>query len=291
MSLARLLILLVALAALPAAALAGDLVIGTSDGPRHALVAPVTGGPQPTVIVLHGALGTGEGYARRTGFAQAANARGFAAVFPDGLDRQWHDGRRGAPDGPDDVAFLKALVARLVADGVADPRRVYLAGISNGGMMTFTMACKASPLFAGIATVIANMPEGIGPCSPRPIPVVMINGTADPMVPYRGGEVGLRGGRGEVWSVERTIEFFAGLDGCRKPQSEDLPHRDPADGTRVKRIAWSGCRPGTSVTLYQVEGGGHALPGQRSLAPRLLGPSNGDIDAASVILDAFAGGG
>ncbi|WP_315739463.1 MULTISPECIES: alpha/beta hydrolase family esterase [unclassified Bradyrhizobium] len=260
------------------------ITIDTSDGPRHAMVMTTGKTPQPTVIVLHGALGSGAGAARTTGFAEAARAHGFAAVFPDGLDRQWNDGRSG---GPDDVGFIRALVRHLVADGTAAPRRIYLAGISNGGMMSFTLACKAPELFAGIGTVIANMPDGTAPCAARPVPVVMINGTADPMVPYRGGEVGLRGGRGRVWSAEKTAEFFARRDGCGVRQAAALPHRDLASDTSVTQLSWRDCQVIGGVSLYRVEGGGHALPGRRPLAPRLLGPSNFDIDAAEVILRAF----
>jgi len=186
------------------------------------------------------------------------------------------------------IGFIRELVHRLVSDGVADQRRIYLAGISNGGMMSFTLVCKAGELFAGVGTVIANMPEGIGSCAPRPMPVVMINGTADPMVPYDGGGVGLGGGRGDVWSAERTAKFFAARDGCDRPTTEALANRDQVDGTAVTRIDWRSCRPGTTVTLYRVEGGGHALPGRRSLFPRILGASNQDIVSAEVILDAFA---
>ncbi len=264
-----------------------DMIIDAADGPRHALVMNAGSGPHPTVIVLHGALGTGAGAARTTGFAEAAARRDFAAVFPDGLDRQWNDGRSGKAGGPDDIGFIRALVRRLVSDGIADPRRVYLAGISNGGMMSFTLACKAPELFAGIGTVIANMPDGIEPCIARPIPVVMINGTADPMVPYRGGEVGLRGGRGRVWSAEQTAGFFARRDGCGSRSVVALPHRDPMSDTSVAQITWRDCKVTGGVSLYRIEGGGHALPGRRALAPRLLGPSNFDIQSAEVILDAF----
>jgi len=264
-----------------------DMIIDTADGPRHALVTNAGSGPHPTVIVLHGALGTGAGTARATGFAEAAARRDFAAVFPDGLDRQWNDGRSGKAGGPDDIGFIRSLVQRLVTDGIADPRRVYLAGISNGGMMSFTLACKAPELFAGIGTVIASMPDGIEPCAARPMPVVMINGTADPMVPYRGGEVGLRGGRGRVWSAEQTAGFFARRDGCGSRSVVALPHQDATSDTSVAQITWRDCKVTGGVALYRIEGGGHALPGRRALAPRLLGPSNFDIQSAEVILDAF----
>jgi len=276
-----------------------DLVLQTADGPRHALVVPAGAGPRPTVIVLHGALGTGDGTARSSGFAEAAARRGFNAVFPDGLRRQWHDGRTGGAPGPDDIGFLKALVARLIADQVALPGRIYLAGISNGGIMSFTMACKAGDLFAGIGTVIASMPAGIEPCSLPPVPLVMINSVADPMVPFAGGEVGLDGGtgmaglskgRGQVWGAERTADLFARRNGCGRALTRPIAHRDPADRTSAARIDWTGCRVGTSVTLYRIEGGGHALPGRPPWLPRLLGAANQDIDGADAILSVFAGG-
>lgn len=277
-------------AAIASAALAraaSDLVIVTADGPRHALIVPAGPGPHPTVLVLHGGLGTASWTMRSTGFPEAARRLGFTAVFPDGLDRRWHDGRTGGPPGPDDIAFLRALVARLVADGIAEPARIYIAGISNGGMMSFTMACKAGELFAGVGSIIAAMPAGIEPCALRPVSLVMVSATADPMVPFGGGGIGLRGRLGEVWGAERTADLFASTDGCGAQVAHPLPHRD-LNGTSVTRIDWTGCRPGTSVTLYRVEGGGHAVPGRPPLAPLILGPSNQDIVAADAIMDVFA---
>lgn len=269
---------------------AKDLVLTTADGPRHAIVYAADSGPGPTVIVLHGHLGSGAQTARSTGFVDAARKRGFAVVFPDGLKRQWNDGRRGGEtDGPDDVAFLRALAERLITDGVAQRGRIYFAGISNGGMMTFTMACEAPDLVAGVGTVIASLPAGLPHCAPRPMPVVMFNGTSDPMVPFAGGEVGLRGGRGEVWGAERTAALFAKVDGCGVSQSAPLPHRNATETTTVDRIAWTACRPGTEVALYRVNGGGHAYYGRPPLAFGLLGATNHDVDPADIILAAFAG--
>ncbi|MGL1673519.1 hypothetical protein ACSTHP_00385, partial [Vibrio parahaemolyticus] len=85
-------------------------------------------GRHPTVIVLHGKGGSGAEIAADSGFAEAAAAEGFAAVFPDGLHQAWNDGRFPAGTAPDDVGFLASLVARLLADGTATKGRVYLAG-------------------------------------------------------------------------------------------------------------------------------------------------------------------
>jgi polyhydroxybutyrate depolymerase len=270
------------------AQVARDLTIPTADGARHAIVYAAWPGARPTVIVLHGHFGWAAQTARSTGFIEAARRHGFAAVFPDGLKRQWIDGRRGGPSGPDDVAFLRALAERLIADGVARRGRIYFAGISNGGIMSFTMACEAPDLVAGVGTVIANMPDGLARCAPRPIPVVMFNGTADPMVPYAGGGVGLRGARGEVWGTERTADLFARIDGCGPRRATRLPHRE-IDETTVDRIAWTGCRPGVSVTLYRVNGGGHAYYSRPPLMFGFLGATNHDVDPAEIILSTFGG--
>ncbi len=269
---------------------ATDLTIETPQGTRHALVFRQGEGPQPTLLVLHGALATAALTARSTGFREAAARRGFTAVFPDGVDRQWNDGREGGHRGPDDVAFIRALVKHLVDDGIALPRRLYIAGISNGGMMSFTMACKAPELFAGVGTVIANMPAGIEPCTSKPMTLVMVNGTADPMVPFEGGGVGLGGGRGTVLSVDATLARFTAADGCAAPAvREDVLAKTTADRLRVTRDTWSGCSIGTSVTLYRVEGGGHAMFGRRALLGGLLGPSTQDFVAADAVVDALAG--
>jgi polyhydroxybutyrate depolymerase len=279
------------LAGAAAIAVAGDnteLVVPTRDGPRTALVVAARRGPQPTIIVLHGATMTADSTIRVSGFAEAAAHYDFTAVFPQGLKRQWNDERAGGPPGADDVAFLSALVERLVGDGIASPGHIYLAGISNGGMMSFTMACKAGSLFRGIGTVIANMPAGIAPCDLPALPLVMINGTADPLVPYDGGGVGFWGGRGDVWSVKRTAELFIRRNGCKDHEDQVLPSRSSFDATMTTRITWSSCQSGKSVTLYKIDGGGHQIAGERAFLPRMLGQSSRDFRAADEIVNMFA---
>lgn len=268
-----------------------DLVLATPDGARHALVFAIGKGRHPTVIVLHGRNATAAEIAAGTGFVEAAAAHGFTAVFPDGLDEAWHDGRFPDDARPDDVGFLKSLVARLVADGTAAPGHIYLAGISNGGMMAFTMACKAEKLFAGFATIIAAMPAPLADCTIGPMPLVMINGTADPVMPFAGGAVGLAGHpHGRVIGVEQTALRFVRADGCKVRRTKALPDRVKSDGTSVTRVAWTGCRQHDSVSLYRIEGGGHEIPGHPSADTPNYGLSNLDISAADTILAAFANG-
>jgi polyhydroxybutyrate depolymerase len=240
----------------------------TNQGEREAIVVPWRQGPAPTIIVLHGQTSTAAWTAENSGFSDAAAARGFTAVFPQGIRKQWNDGREAQAAGIDDVGFLHRLVTALVGRGLADPRQIYLAGVSNGGMMTFRMLCEASELFAGAATVIANMPTRIGErCAPRkPVPVVMFNGTADPLVPYDGGGVGFLGGRGSVWAAEETAEFMADVNACATARALPLP-------------------VGSPVALYRFDGGGHQVPGQRSFLPFFLGRGTRALNAAD---EAFA---
>jgi polyhydroxybutyrate depolymerase len=119
------------------------------------------------------------------------------------------------------------------------------------------------------------------------MPVVMINGTADPMVPYDGGGVGFTGRRGGVWSVQRTAELFIHANGCKDHAEQPLPVRNAIAITKATEITWSPCRSGKPVTLYRIDGGGHQIAGEQAFMPRLLGESNRDFSAADVILRAF----
>jgi polyhydroxybutyrate depolymerase len=280
------------IAAVPQLARADVIHVTTRQGAREAIVLQSVRTPAPTVIVLHGATITATQTARSSGFAESAAARGFAAVFPQGVNRQWNDGREdGHISSVDDVGFLRQLVDELVRRGIAVRERIYLAGISNGGMMTFRMLCEASELFAGVATIIANMPAGVGErCQVRkPVPLVMFNGTADPLVPYDGGGVGFLGGRGSVWAAEETAEFMADVNACTAARAVPLPigsrFGQVWGKVRVTRIDWAFCRSGSPVALYRFDGAGHQVPGQRQFLPFFLGRGTQALHAAD---EAFA---
>lgn len=263
------------------------ITVPTSFGPREVLLERAGGGARPTILVLHGARGTGESAASHTGFAEAASRYGFTAVFPSGIERRWHYGAAVQGSDPDDVGFLRALVRQLVEQGVSDPARIYIAGVSNGGLMTFTMACKAGELFAGVATIVADLPAEVEGCALRPTRYVMINSTADQWMPYSGGAVGRRQAGGQVLGAEETADLLQKADGCASSGTEALAHRSASNGTSVTRKTWRECKPGTSVTFYRVENGGHTVPGT-SPPPGDFGPTNQDFSAADAIVSEFA---
>jgi polyhydroxybutyrate depolymerase len=271
---------------------ARKLVVGGVER-SYLLSRPAQGGPQPTVVVLHGGTLDATNARRTTGFEALVERHGIVAVYPDAIGRNWNDGRSKGPGRSDDVAFFRALVEALVAEGIADPRRVYVTGPSNGGMMTLRLVCEAADLIAAAAAIIASLPAELAAgCKPsRPVPVLLMNGTADPLVPYAGGSVGYFGRRGDVLSTDATLTKLRVLNDCPgEATTTRLPDLDPNDGSNVTVYTWS-CASGASVVLYRVEGGGHRIPqrsgGARPVIDRLLGRENHDLDAAEAIWTFF----
>ncbi|HPO86033.1 MAG TPA: PHB depolymerase family esterase [Candidatus Hydrogenedentes bacterium] len=245
----------------------------------------------PLVLVLHGGFGTGEKMAKLSGFDILARREGFIVVYPDGVNRHWNDGR-GQHSDADDVGFIRKLIDHFIGRFGADPTRVYVTGASNGGMMALRLACELSDKIAAVAPVIASMPEPlIGMCRPtHPMPVLIMNGEQDPLVPWNGGEVRFQRRKlGKVVSTPNTVSFWVRYNGCQsEPRVEFLPDLSPGDGTRIRVERYDGGREGSEVVLYAVEGGGHTWPGGPSYLPKwLIGKTSRDIQASEVIWDFF----
>src|SRR5581483_7663148 len=126
------------------------------------------------------------------------------------------------------------------------------------------------------------------------MPMLLMNGTADPLIPYQGGRSTSRFAVDGYWSTERTLGFWRHIDGCEEQDgaSTELDDRDAADQSTVTRIE-SRCPDGQDVVLYRINDGGHCMPGfsDDTRFPRMvsymLGPQNHDIDGAEVIWTFF----
>ncbi len=155
--------------------------------------------PAPLLIALHGGGGQGSGMMKLSGLNEVSDRNGFFVVYPDGVEKNWNDGRLTIKrKDVDDVQFISDLVDQLTKKYSIDPERVYVTGISNGGMMSFRLGCELSRKIAGIAVVAASMPVILQrTCNPtRSLPVVMFSGTDDPIMPFNGGEISTIGGKG-----------------------------------------------------------------------------------------------
>lgn len=254
---------------------------------------PEDKGPRPLVIALHGRLGQGRNQEQLSHLAELSAREGFIVAFPDGVRRSWADARGVTPasqQGVDDVRFVADLIDHFVKTAGADPARVYVIGMSNGGMMAVTLACRLSERVTAVVSVTGSLPDSLSTtCSPsRPVPMAFVMGDQDPLMPYAGGMLGED--RGRVLPAREAAARFATLDGCATgPAREELPDVDPNDGTRVERATWKDCHDGAEVRLYTVKGGGHTWPGGTAYArERFIGRTSKDIDASREAWEFFS---
>ena len=248
----------------------------------------------PLLIAFHG--GTLSNQSLRGGASaelfRLADENGAVVLLPNGTDGSgatgptgsfnWNDCRADA--GPastpsDDVGFVSALIDAAIGEYAIDPTRVYALGASNGGLMTYRLLLELSDRIAAGAAAIANLPVNsecrTEPEAPRS--VLIMNGTADPIMPFAGGNVAAN--RGAIVSSDATRDFWRGfLATADTPQVLDFPDLDPNDGGTVRREIWPGGRGGTEVRYYRVEGGGHNLP---SIAFPQGTAQNHDVEAVS----------
>jgi len=144
--------------------------------------------PRPTVLVLHGSLLNGDVMVPVMGFEPIVEREGLVVVYPNAVAGEWNDGSaesvQWGAGSYDDAGFLRALVAHLVRTSFSDRARVYVTGYSNGGVMAFRLTCETDGIFAAAAAIAATLPVELArSCRPpRPMPMLIMNGTADPLV-------------------------------------------------------------------------------------------------------------
>jgi polyhydroxybutyrate depolymerase len=243
------------------------------------------GHPTGLVLNLHGATSNGSQQERLTNFDAVADADGFVVAYPDGINRSWAAGP-GKPD-VDDVGFLTALADKLRTQYGIDPGHVFAMGMSNGGFMSNRLACDRADLFAAIAPVSGTLRTSVA-CNPsRPVAVLEVHGTADPIVPFGGGSMVGRGGSSDVVAAPAMVQRWRTADGCSGEPGEDtLP--GGGDGTVVHRFTSAACAAGTAVVFYQVDGGGHTWPdGPQYLPKAMIGPTTHAFNASEAIGEFF----
>jgi polyhydroxybutyrate depolymerase len=253
---------------------------------------PVLSGLRPLVIALHGLNQSPDGVRAWLGLDLASERDGFAVAYPAAVDLQWSYGRPINQPMPavggdlvDDIGFIRRLIDELVSKQIADPARVYVTGVSRGGLMAFTLACALADRIAAVAPLITGMTEfQVEDCRPsRSVPIMAIAGTADRVQSFGGA----RGRRGNLLSMPATMNFWRMQHGCTQRVERPLLHRDPEDATRVVVIEWADCRTGSSPRLYRVEGGGHQPPSISMRASdeseQRMGLRNRDIETADEI--------
>lgn len=269
-------------AALPPAASDGDVTFEIGGQPRRAVIvnAPTDGTTRPTVLVLHGGMGSAEAMRATSGFDAVARAEGFMVVYAEGTsfggDRHaWNTGHlmRRAVQDADDIAYFDTLIDTLVREHGADPTRVFMTGGSNGGMMTFVYAVARPERLAAVAPVVASMFTFDAEPS-IPLPILIINGARDDEVPIEGGmsrnQLVSRGQQTPFKPLQEVVRFW--VDANRSQVEPTVETR----GTVTTTI--HAAEPDGAATVFVVDSaGGHGWPGSR---PRRQG---------SVPIGAFSG--
>lgn len=273
----------------------------------YRLYVPATLRERPAVVLfLHGGTRSMRAsFGERAGGAREwqaiARDAGFLLLVPNGTnartgdpagDRQnWNDVRPPRESGnpqADDLLFIDRVLDRVIERFDTDPQRVYVTGASNGGLMTYYLLMQRPERFAAGASFVANLP--VDPVRMRipasPTPLMIANGSADPLMPWGGGAI--PGGRGLVRSTAATVDWWieanrALRDGAR---TSTLPDADPDDGCRIRETRYPPGAGGAEVVFYALDGSGHALPSRRHQIPenfltrRFIGPVCRDVEGA-----------
>ena len=222
------------------------------------------------VIAMHGYGSSAENIMAYSGLNAQADEHGYIVAYPQGTqDRQgnafFNVGYAFHSDSAvDDVGFIRALVAGLVESYQIDPRRVYATGMSNGGDMSYLLACKAADVFRAIAPVAGTMMQATADnCAPSaPMPVLALNGTADNVTRY-AGDYANEEGWGAYISVSEVIELWARHARAQAQPPEVLNY--PSDQS-ITVIGYTAEDGSPEIMLYRVEEGGligpeHVSPG------------------------------
>ncbi len=226
--------------------------------------------PAPLLIVLHGYTGSGSGQEAYFGFQHEAEGRGFVTAYPDGTkdsggDRFWNATNACCNfDGSDvdDVGYLDGLITAIEAAVTIDPHRVYIAGHSNGGFMSYRLACAHADRIAAIVSLAGSTLAPSADCRPsEPVAILQIHGTADDTIAFSGGDdpgvpLPRRGGNGCDLGRLRRL--------CGRPRHPSTsgstsmrPSRTRVSPPRRRSSAGPDCKPGGAVELWTIPGGSH----------------------------------
>jgi len=230
--------------------------------------------PFPLMMVLHGFTQTGQAIMNYSDFNTYAELYGFVAVYPNGVGNSWNVGVGGGSTA-NDVGFLSALIDTLNHQFGIDLNRVYACGFSNGGFMSYRLACELNDRIAAIGPVAGTMTNAaFDACTPgKAVPVIHIHGTNDFIVSYNGTSSNK--------SVAAVLDLWTQNNDCNpEPEILDLPDL-VQEGSTVQQYTWSPCEANTEVVHLKVNGGGHTWPG--AVGNSGIGNTNQDIIASDEI--------
>jgi polyhydroxybutyrate depolymerase len=241
-----------------------------------------SGSPVPLVFNFHGYTSNATEQMNYANFRPIADTANFIIVHPlgtkDGSGQSyWNAGFGGTVD---DIGFTQALLDTISSHYSINQNRIYSTGMSNGGFMSYGLACSLSNRFAAIASVTGSMNYSQSlSCSPiHPMPVLEIHGTADATVPYNGI-------LNYMDSISKVVRYWVNFNNCNVlPTVIPVPNTNLTDGSTAEHYIYSNGNNGVVVEHFKVIGGGHTWPG----SPYIIGVTNQDFNACKEIWRFFS---
>jgi polyhydroxybutyrate depolymerase len=228
--------------------------------------------PTPLVLSLHGFIEWPAHQMKISQWNQVADKYGFIVVYPSGtgFPLRWNASGQSPNQ---DVIFISNLIDKLEAEYNIDSKRIYVNGLSNGGGMSYRLACDLADriaVFGGVAGAY-NLP--IEECNPgRPMPVIIFHGTDDPIVPYEGGVESRNAFL--LPNIPEWVKSWAVKNGCSETPV------DLSTSGEVSGIVYPDCQGNVEVIFYTIHGGGHTWPGGEPLPEFIAGHTTQDINAS-----------
>ena len=255
----------------------------------------------PLVLALHGGSGTAKRFNRstRNRFNELADEEGFILVYPQGVQKSWNDNNKRNQLGAarkqniDDVGFIRKMIEKLESNYPIQSKNIFSCGISNGGLMSQTLAAQLPEKIKAIGMVASNFSQAQVDemQDSKPFSIIMINGTEDPIFPYSEGEIKVfKKSRGKVIGVKKSIKFMLKLNGNEQSGlSRTLPNPSIDDGcSTIQTVYPNPENPNLRVEQIDVIGGGHTWPGGYQYLPKkLVGRVSKDFNACDAIWTFF----
>lgn len=234
----------------------------------------------PLVINFHGYTSNAQQQMFYGDFRPIADQAGFLVVQPQGtLDNTGttHFNVGWGQSTVDDVGFTSALLDTLAAEYAINMERVYSTGMSNGGFMSYLLACELSDRIAAIASVTGSMTPNFIPCTPNhPMPVLEIHGTEDETVPYEGAIF--------ATDIDEVVQHWVKFNNCdEEPMFEEIEDFNTSDMSTVEHYVYENGDNDVNTELFKIIGGGHTWPGTAFA----FGSTNQDINASEEVWKFF----
>lgn len=252
----------------------------------------------PLVIALHGGGGSAKQLMRHTKarFNSLADQEQFIVVYPQGIKKSWNDNNERDKNGYarkeniDDVGFIKLMISTLKLKYNIKNDAIFACGVSNGGLMSQTLALELPEIFKVIGLVASNF--GVDELNkidrPSPFSVLFIHGTNDPIFPYHEGEISVfNKSRGKVLGIEKSISYMADLNGNGlDPISSPIENTSTSDQCQSEYFSYPNeSDPDLKIELIKIYNGGHTWPGSKDIRAfrGIVGKTTQDFNACDAL--------